>query len=102
MTHAERILWERVRNRQLNEFKFRRQQIIEGFIADFFCEAAKLAVEVDGAVHDTNEQRAIDIQKEQVFKTRGILLIRFSNDKVENDIDSVLGSLLRFLKDRCL
>jgi very-short-patch-repair endonuclease len=50
MTPAERRLWKALRGNALDGFHFRRQQVIEGYVADFYCDAAKLAIELDGGV----------------------------------------------------
>jgi very-short-patch-repair endonuclease len=90
MTPSETTLWARLRNRQCGGFKFRRQQIIEGFVADFFCEQAQLAIEVDGGIHENIEVKKNDAHRETVFKARGITTFRFTNDDIENSIDNVL------------
>jgi len=92
-TPAEKRLWHYVRNRNVQGLKFRRQQVIEGFIADFFCEEIKLAVEVDGTVHNNAEQKKIDEHREKVFSARGITTIRFSNKHVLNHIDECIRQI---------
>jgi len=92
MTNAERLLWERLRGGRLNGLKFRRQQIIDGFIVDFYCHAAGLVVEVDGAVH--RGQAAYDAQREQVLIARGLRVLRLSNDYVEQDIEGTLKRIV--------
>lgn len=96
MTNAEDLLWQRLRRNQLG-VKFRRQQIIQGFIADFFCESAKLVVEVDGFVHDSVEHKKYDEHRRNVFEARGLREIRFKNDQVINDIDNVIKSVQSLL-----
>jgi len=54
MTPEERVLWNELRQNRLNGIHFRRQQVIAGFIVDFYCDAARLAVELDGAYHDAS------------------------------------------------
>jgi imidazole glycerol-phosphate synthase subunit HisF len=98
MTFAEALLWERLRRNQLG-IKFRRQQIIEGFVADFYGESARLVIEVDGGVHDTPEQKSIDERRRNVFKSRGLREIRFSNIQIETALEAVIlwiKSLLSF------
>jgi very-short-patch-repair endonuclease len=90
MTHAENLLWQKLRRRQLG-VKFRRQQIIEGFIVDFYCESAKLVIEVDGAVHFNEEQQATDEHRRKVFEDRGLREIRFENYQIESRIDDVIA-----------
>jgi very-short-patch-repair endonuclease len=93
MTPTEAYLWEQVRNRRCGGFKFRRQQIIEGFIADFYCEQALLVVEVDGGIHKDSEVKKNDAHREAVFKARGITIIRFENEVVNQNIDSVIAQI---------
>jgi very-short-patch-repair endonuclease len=92
-TPAEKALWQRLRNRQAYGLKFRRQQVIAGFIADFFCEELKLVIEVDGAIHNTIKQRKIDILRENVFTDKGLTTIRFRNEDVLGNIESCLGQI---------
>ena len=90
MTEAEDVLWEKLRRKQIVGVKFRRQQIIEGFIADFFCEPAKLVVEVDGGIHTTIDQKAVDVHRKEVFEARGLKEIRFTNEQVKLGIGQVI------------
>jgi very-short-patch-repair endonuclease len=96
MTPAERLLWTRLRKKMCGGLKFRRQQIIEGFIADFFCAEKNLVIEVDGPVHDRVEQKEMDIHRSRVFKARGIRELRFKNEEVFNDILSVVNRIAAF------
>jgi len=64
--------------------------VIDGFIADFFCEEAKLVIEVDGGVHDSTKQKELDLYREKVFKARGILTVRFRNEDVLLRSDEVV------------
>lgn len=93
MTVAEKVLWEKLRNRKLLGLKFRRQQLIQGFIADFYCDETRLCVEVDGNIHDEPEQKKIDLHREKVFKLWRIKTIRFKNDDVLNNITDVLKNI---------
>jgi very-short-patch-repair endonuclease len=102
MTEAEAVLWERLRNRKLGGYNFRRQQIVEGFIVDFFCEKAKLVVEVDGGVHNTEEQKKIDEHRRAVFKLRGLVEIRFKNEEILMNLGSVLQSINKTVNNRVI
>lgn len=99
-TPAERVLWKYLRGNKIAGVKFRRQQIIEGFIVDFFCHKAKLVVEVDGRVHDTAEQKQIDTYRRKVFVDRGLREIRFRNESVLNDIKSVVREITAVVSER--
>jgi very-short-patch-repair endonuclease len=96
MTEAEKMLWQRIRNRQIENLKFRRQQVIEGFIADFYCEELKLAVEIDGGIHLEREKAATDRHRDEVFRVRGIRVLRVKNDAVLNNITEVLERIRNF------
>jgi very-short-patch-repair endonuclease len=100
MTSSEALLWKHLRGRKCGKLKFRRQQIIEGFITDFFCEDAKLAVEIDGSIHECAEVAENDRHRENVFKARGILTIRFSNNEIEKRMDNVLQKIILTCKTR--
>ncbi|OHD71749.1 MAG: hypothetical protein A2W19_15505 [Spirochaetes bacterium RBG_16_49_21] len=89
MTEAERAFWCLVRNRKLCNLKFRRQQIIDGFIVDFFCNEAGLVIEIDGPIHKEKEQMVIDKERGEIFKRRGLKELRFSNGEVLNDPEAV-------------
>ena len=88
MTDAERILWQRLRANRLNGLHFRRQQVIDGFIVDFYCHAAGVVVEVDGSVHQ--RQAEYDAERDKVLSGRGLRLMRFRNDEVMQNLDGVL------------
>ena len=88
MTPAETILWEKLRGRRLNGYKFRRQHPLGQFIADFCCSSARLIVELDGAVHDA--QQEYDHERTLQFESFGYRVIRFNNDEVIRNLDQVL------------
>lgn len=91
MTAAEARLWQHVRANRLGGLRFRRQQIIAGFIVDFYCEALRLVVEIDGPVHD--DQTADDRERERVLARRGLTVLRFTNDAVMHNLPAVLARL---------
>ncbi len=88
-TEAERILWECLRGKKLG-FKFRRQHIIDEFIADFICIEKKLVVEVDGGYHNTPEQRGADELRTAILNDLGFKVIRFKNEEVIGNIDNCI------------
>lgn len=88
MTDAERSLWERLRANQIHGLRFRRQQVLDGFIADFYCHAARLVIEIDGPVHD--HQVDYDIERERVLAARGLRILRFTNWQIEHDMGAFL------------
>ena len=91
MTPAEKILWQRLRAKRFNNLKFRRQQVIEGFIVDFYCHSLGLIIEVDGKIHD--KQQEYDRRRENIFINKGLHIIRFTNEQVINNIECVLKAI---------
>ena len=96
-TEAEKLLWNRIRNRKLNGFKFRRQHPISNFIADFYCHECLLAIEVDGNYHNRKEQKDYDSGRTFEVEELGIKIIRFRNEEIENDINIVLKEIKKHL-----
>jgi very-short-patch-repair endonuclease len=82
MTPAEKLLWQEVRAKKLG-VRFRRQQIIQGFIVDFYCHKAALVIEVDGDIHDL--QQGEDARREKALSELGLRIVRFRNDEVVRD-----------------
>lgn len=90
MTPAEKILWEELRANKLG-VRFRRQQVIQGFIVDFYCHRSALVVEVDGDIH--NLQQEEDARREKVLKDLGLRIVRFRNDEVVRELSMVVGKI---------
>ncbi len=95
MTPAEHALWQKLRANRLDDWHFRRQQIIDGFIVDFYCHQAALVIEVDGPIHE-NQQDA-DAERETILKARGLTILRFTNRQVMNDMTAVLSRIREVL-----
>jgi len=96
-TDAEALLWELLRDRQLGNAKFRRQHQFGDYICDFYCHEAKLVVECDGDVHQTAERRQVDAKRDTYLKSQGLTVLRFPNDQVLRDTDSVLKAIAQQL-----
>lgn len=93
-TPAEQVLWEKLRGNRLNGWHFRRQQIIGGYIVDFYCPRAGLAVELDGGIHDS--QREYDTDRDQTLAGYGVRVVRFQNHEVIADLPGVLEIINTF------
>ena len=87
-TEAEGLLWSVLRGKQLSNMKFRRQHPIGPFFADFACLSKRLVVELDGGYHDSIQDE--DLRRQQFITHQGWSGVRFSNEEVLQDIDSVL------------
>ena len=89
-TIAEKLLWEKLRNNQLEGLKFRRQHPVNIYIADFYCHKFKLIIELDGDYHNQEEQKQKDEVRTEVLRLNDLKIIRFKNEEVEQDINQVL------------
>ena len=92
-TKAEKLLWEKLRNNQLEGLKFRRQHPVNIYIADFYCHKFKLIIELDGDYHNQEEQKQKDEVRTEVLRLNGLKIIRFKNEEVEQDINQVLTTI---------
>jgi len=90
-TDAEKLLWSQLRNRQLEGCKFRRQQPIGPYIADFLSLEPKLIIELDGGQH--TEQQDEDSKRTRYLQVLGYRVLRFWNQEVLNDLDAVLEAI---------
>ena len=97
-TAAEQTLWHHLRARRQDGLHFRRQQNIDGFIADFYCHQAALVVEVDGAVHVA--QTNYDAERDRIFRQRGLRVLRVSNDDVQRRLPDVLARVRAAAQER--
>jgi len=93
MTPSEKRLWERLRANRLNGLAFRRQQVIGGFIADFYCRSARLVVECDGNVHAA--QVEYDRERDQIISTYNLRVLRFTNDQIRDNLQTVLAHIIQ-------
>jgi very-short-patch-repair endonuclease len=98
MTPAERRLWSRLRTRRLGGFKFKRQEWVGPFIADFYCWEAKLIVEVDGTQHADRDD--YDCARTAYLKREGFRVVRFWNNQVTDELEGVLAAILAILEGR--
>lgn len=87
ITPAEKILWQGLRANKLG-VHFRRQQVIAGFIVDFYCHMAALVIEVDGDIHDLQQEE--DVRRERVLSEMGLQIVRFGNEEVLKGLSTVL------------
>jgi len=91
MTPAEKILWQELRGHRLGGYHFRRQQIIAGFIVDFFCQAKDMVIEVDGEIHQS--QKEYDVERDKILAEMGLCILRFSNQDIFQNLPQVLKKI---------
>jgi very-short-patch-repair endonuclease len=93
MTDAEKLLWSKIRGKQLNGLQFYRQKIIGNYIADFYCPKTRLVIEIDGGQHYSAEGKEKDRLRDEYMTRAGITVLRFSDREVLENLESVLEKL---------
>jgi very-short-patch-repair endonuclease len=97
MTAEEQSLWYCLRASKLGGLHFRRQQIIDGFVVDFYCHGARLVVELDGEGHQ--DQIEYDEARDRIIAVRGLRILRIPNKDVRQNLSEVLRSILQAAKE---
>ncbi|WP_414622118.1 endonuclease domain-containing protein [Calothrix sp. CCY 0018] len=90
---AEQIIWDKIRNRQIEDCKFRRQYSVDKFVIDFYSPILKLAIEIDGESHFKEGAAEYDRERQMYIESLGIKFIRFTNNDVYENLDGVLESI---------
>ena len=90
MTNAERLLWSRVRRKQLQGYQFYRQKIIGNYIVDFFCPKAKLVIEIDGSQHYEDEHIKKDNVRDDYLREQRLTVLRFPDRDVFDNLDGII------------
>ena len=96
-TKAEKELWDLLKSRRCEGFKFRRQHPIHYFVADFCCHEERLIIEVDGEIHTNECIKEHDENRTAELKRFGVRILRFSNEQILNNIDEVIAEIKKFL-----
>ena len=92
-TKSEAMLWNALSGKNLDGFKFRRQHIIGAYITDFICLKQNLIVEVDGLIHQLPENKISDVERAAWLESEGYKVVRFTNNEVLGDLESVLEKI---------
>jgi very-short-patch-repair endonuclease len=98
LTPAEQTLWQALKNRQLNGLRFRCQHPLGSFIVDFYCPQCRLIVEVDGSIH--SQQVEYDLARTKHLNQFGYQVVRFSNQDVMTNLNSVLQQIVTASQSR--
>ncbi len=93
MKKSKKLLWEKLKDKKLKGFKFRRQHPIHIYIVDFYCHKLKLIIELDGGYHDSKEQKLLDAERSEILKFQDLEIIRFTNDEVLGNIELVMRKI---------
>jgi len=97
MTEVEKLLWEKIRGKQLKGYQFYRQKTIGNYIVDFYCPRAKLVIELDGGQHYSSEGEAKDTVRDGYMKGIGLRVLRFSDKEVFENTQGVLERIWEYL-----
>jgi very-short-patch-repair endonuclease len=100
MTGPEKILWEKLRNRKICRFKFRRQHPVWIYIADFYCPELMIAIEIDGPIHLSGEKKEQDRNRDTELNRFGIKTVRFSNNEIIHKPDEVINKIEKIIAER--
>ncbi|AUD00580.1 endonuclease domain-containing protein [Spirosoma pollinicola] len=92
-TDSEKILWEQLKGSKLAGRKFRRQHSIGLFVLDFYCPSERLAIEVDGGIHDAPDVKIHDEERQKAIETLDIRVLRFQNADVLKNVSKVLSEI---------
>ena len=98
MTFAEEVMWMHLK-KGISGYKFRRQHPIGTYVADFFCHKAKLIIEVDGSIHNNDEIKKHDFIRDSDLEKLGYTVLRFTNDEVSKQIETVLNKISEFVNN---
>ncbi len=98
-TEAEALLWDSLKGKQLEGYKFRRQHIIGSYITDFICLKENLIIEIDGLIHQLPENKTNDKERTAWLEKEGYRVIRFTNDEVLVDLNTVLEKIVQAIKN---
>ena len=99
MTEQEKKLWYYLRKRFLNNCRFRRQYPIGIYVVDFICRAKNLIIEIDGGQHNEPDTKVYDKDRTSYLESRGFRVLRFWNNEIDNNIESVLETIMTNLHD---
>jgi very-short-patch-repair endonuclease len=100
MTPSEKLLWERLRRKNIMGFNFRRQHPIFRFIADFYCHELRLVIEADGPIHQVKDRLEKDLNRTAEFNRFGIKVLRFTNQEIKYNMAEVMKKISEEVKVR--
>ena len=95
---AEKLVWEKISNRQLGGFKFSRQCPIGSYFVDFACREFRFVIEIDGATHSTDAEIAYDSRRTDYLQSKNYHVVRFNNADIFENLDGVLETILDNLR----
>ena len=99
MPSSELKLWKKIRNKQMLNIKFRRQYSIGNYIVDFYCAELKLAIELDGETHFTQDNIDYENKRTKYIESLGIKIIRYSNYEIINNFEGICYDLEKIINE---
>jgi very-short-patch-repair endonuclease len=99
MTEAEKLLWSKLRGKQILGLQFYRQKPILNYIVDFYCPAANLVIECDGSQHFTEEGLEADCVRDEALALLGLRVLRFDNGQVLNQLDDMVEEIYQTVQN---
>jgi very-short-patch-repair endonuclease len=99
-TKHEKMVWDCLRKNKILGVRIKRQHPIGTYIADFYCHAAKLVIEIDGAIHNNADQKLYDEERTFNLKINGLKVVRFSNAQIEDDLNCVMEDITKHIQER--
>jgi very-short-patch-repair endonuclease len=97
MPPAEHLVWARLKGRQIENCKFRRQYSIGAFVIDFYTVEIKLAIEIDGDSHFTDGVEVYDLERQSLIEASGVQFLRFTNRQVYEELDAVIEAISQMI-----
>jgi very-short-patch-repair endonuclease len=101
-TYTEKIVWMYLRDRQMDGYKFRRQYSVDQFVIDFYCPKLKLAIEIDGSIHNEPDQKEYDVKRQEYLETFGIKFLRLTNEEIDSNPNKAFMKIENFIKELTL
>ena len=101
-TFLEEILWTHLRNRKCLGIKFRRQYSIDQYVIDFYALEIKLAIELDGDVHNDPDQKIYDAERQKYLETFGVTFCRITNEEYEGNPENAFKKIETMIKQLLL
>lgn len=95
LTDAEKLLWSKIRKRQIKNYQFNRQKPIDNYVVDFYCDRAHLVIEIDGGQHYEDRNIELDRKREEFLKNLGLRVMRFSNLDILKNINNVVDKIYK-------
>ena len=99
MTYCEKLVWTHLRGKRTAGVKFRRQYSVDAYVIDFYSPSLKLAIELDGDVHSSEEQKKYDKARQEKIEVYGIRFLRFTNEEIQENPEKAFAKIESKIKE---